>query len=140
MSVVRVCKVLLLAAMAFFFTLVVFNNTTDFDSNYQFVRHGVLSRDYCVGGDERSAGMVGGLAAAEGGARDGGGVCAGKGNGDCRADERDVAVVCGVSVCGGGVVLDVAVEDLEWAGGGVQDVCRGGDCAGGVDDEGVVGA
>jgi predicted small integral membrane protein len=25
--------------MALFFTLVVFNNTTDFDSNYQFVRH-----------------------------------------------------------------------------------------------------
>jgi len=41
---VRVCKVLLLAAMGFFFTLVVFNNTTDFDSNYQFVRH-VLMMD-----------------------------------------------------------------------------------------------
>jgi predicted small integral membrane protein len=35
---------LLLAAMGFFFTLVVFNNTTDFDSNYQFVRH-VLRMD-----------------------------------------------------------------------------------------------
>jgi predicted small integral membrane protein len=35
---------LLLAAMGFFFTLVVFNNTTDFDSNYQFVRH-VLMMD-----------------------------------------------------------------------------------------------
>jgi predicted small integral membrane protein len=39
MNVVRLCKTLLLAAMAFFFTLVVFNNTTDFDSNFQFVRH-----------------------------------------------------------------------------------------------------
>jgi predicted small integral membrane protein len=38
-SVFRVSKVLLLAAVAFFFTLVVLNNTTDFDSNYQFVRH-----------------------------------------------------------------------------------------------------
>jgi len=44
MNVVRVCKLLLLAAMGFFFTLVVFNNTTDFDSNYQFVRH-VLMMD-----------------------------------------------------------------------------------------------
>ncbi len=40
----RVSKMLLLAAMGFFFTLVVFNNTTDFDSNYQFVRH-VLMMD-----------------------------------------------------------------------------------------------
>jgi predicted small integral membrane protein len=42
--VTRSCKMLLLAAMGFFFTLVVFNNTTDFDSNYQFVRH-VLMMD-----------------------------------------------------------------------------------------------
>jgi predicted small integral membrane protein len=39
MNMARVAKVLLLAAMAGFFTLVVFNNTTDFDSNFQFVRH-----------------------------------------------------------------------------------------------------
>jgi predicted small integral membrane protein len=39
MNMARVAKMLLLAAMALFFTLVVFNNTTDFDSNYQFVRH-----------------------------------------------------------------------------------------------------
>jgi predicted small integral membrane protein len=39
MSMARLAKILLLAAMAFFFTLVVFNNTTDFDSNFQFVRH-----------------------------------------------------------------------------------------------------
>jgi predicted small integral membrane protein len=31
-------------AIAFFFSLVVFNNTTDYDSNYQFVRH-VLMMD-----------------------------------------------------------------------------------------------
>jgi predicted small integral membrane protein len=42
--VTRACKLLLLAAMGFFFTLVVFNNTTDFDSNYQFVQH-VLRMD-----------------------------------------------------------------------------------------------
>jgi predicted small integral membrane protein len=40
----RWSKILLLAAIALYFTLVVFNNSTDFDSNYQFVRH-VLSMD-----------------------------------------------------------------------------------------------
>jgi predicted small integral membrane protein len=44
MTAVRACKMLLMAAMAFFFALVVFNNVTDFDSNYQFVRH-VLMMD-----------------------------------------------------------------------------------------------
>lgn len=44
MTAVRICKMLLLAAIAFFFTLVAFNNLTDFDSNYQFVRH-VLMMD-----------------------------------------------------------------------------------------------
>jgi predicted small integral membrane protein len=44
LSASRVIKVLLLAALGFFFTLVVINNTFDFDSNYQFVRH-VLMMD-----------------------------------------------------------------------------------------------
>ena len=44
MIAIRTCKILLLAAIAFFFTLVAFNNLTDFDSNYQFVRH-VLMMD-----------------------------------------------------------------------------------------------
>jgi predicted small integral membrane protein len=39
---IRVCKLSLVVAVSFFFTLVVFNNTTDFDSNYQFVRHVLL--------------------------------------------------------------------------------------------------
>jgi predicted small integral membrane protein len=42
--VTRTSKLLLLAGIALFYTLVVFNNLTDFDSNYQFVRH-VLSMD-----------------------------------------------------------------------------------------------
>jgi predicted small integral membrane protein len=41
---IRVAKLLLLAGIALFYTLVVLNNTTDFDSNYQFVRH-VLMMD-----------------------------------------------------------------------------------------------
>jgi predicted small integral membrane protein len=41
---IRAAKLLLLSAVALFYTLVVFNNLTDFDSNYQFVRH-VLMMD-----------------------------------------------------------------------------------------------
>ncbi len=43
-SAARWSKMLLLTSVALYFTLVFFNNTTDFDSNYQFVRH-VLSMD-----------------------------------------------------------------------------------------------
>jgi predicted small integral membrane protein len=35
----RVSKVLLVFGVALFYTLVVFNNVTDYDSNYQLVRH-----------------------------------------------------------------------------------------------------
>lgn len=40
----RSAKILLLAGIAFYYTLVVFNNFTDFNSNYEFIRH-VLSMD-----------------------------------------------------------------------------------------------
>jgi predicted small integral membrane protein len=42
--ILRICKVALVAAVAFFVTLVVFNNLTDYFSNYHFVEH-VLSMD-----------------------------------------------------------------------------------------------
>lgn len=42
--ITRTAKTVLVAAIALFYTLVVFNNLTDFDSNYQFVRH-VLTMD-----------------------------------------------------------------------------------------------
>jgi predicted small integral membrane protein len=42
--ITRAAKLSLLAGIALYYTLVVFNNLTDFDSNYQFVRH-VLSMD-----------------------------------------------------------------------------------------------
>jgi len=42
--ITRTAKLLLLAAIALCYTLVVFNNVTDFNSNYQFVRH-VLTMD-----------------------------------------------------------------------------------------------
>jgi predicted small integral membrane protein len=44
LMITRIAKALLLAGVALFYTLVVFNNLTDFNSNYQFVRH-VLSMD-----------------------------------------------------------------------------------------------
>jgi predicted small integral membrane protein len=40
----RVSKAVLVLAIAFFYTLLVLNNITDYDSNYQFVRH-VLMMD-----------------------------------------------------------------------------------------------
>jgi predicted small integral membrane protein len=40
----RIGKIALVAGVALFYSLVVFNNLTDFDSNYQFVRH-VLMMD-----------------------------------------------------------------------------------------------
>ena len=40
----RAAKVLLVFAVAVFYTLLVFNNLTDYESNYQFVRH-VLMMD-----------------------------------------------------------------------------------------------
>ena len=48
--ITRIAKILLLSAIALFYTLVVLNNTTDFDSNYQFVRH-VLMMDTTFSGN-----------------------------------------------------------------------------------------
>jgi predicted small integral membrane protein len=42
--ITRAAKLLLLAGISLFYTVVVFNNVSDFDSNYQFVRH-VLMMD-----------------------------------------------------------------------------------------------
>ena len=38
----RIPKVLLVAGVAFYYTLVVLNNCTDYGTNYQFVRHVML--------------------------------------------------------------------------------------------------
>lgn len=47
---IRTAKLLLLAGIALFYALVVFNNLTDFDSNAQFVRH-VLLMDTTIPGN-----------------------------------------------------------------------------------------
>src|ERR1700723_1660749 len=49
--ITRSAKVLLLAGVGFYFALVVFNNLTDYDSNYQFVRH-VLMMDTTFSGNQ----------------------------------------------------------------------------------------
>lgn len=49
--ITRLAKMLLLAGVALFYTLVVFNNLTDFNSNYEFVRH-VLSMDTTFPGNQ----------------------------------------------------------------------------------------
>jgi predicted small integral membrane protein len=46
----RSAKLLLLAGIAFYYTLVVFNNLTDFGSNYEFIQH-VLSMDTTIPGN-----------------------------------------------------------------------------------------
>jgi predicted small integral membrane protein len=47
---IRIAKILLLAGVALLHLLIVFNNLSDFDSNYQFVRH-VLSMDSTFAGN-----------------------------------------------------------------------------------------
>ena len=46
----RLAKTALVLALAFYYTLVVFNNLTDYDSNFQFVRH-VLMMDSTLPGN-----------------------------------------------------------------------------------------
>ena len=47
---IRISKCALVFGVALFFSLVVFNNTTDYDSNFQFVRH-VLMMDSTFAGN-----------------------------------------------------------------------------------------
>jgi predicted small integral membrane protein len=49
--ITRTAKLLLFGTVGLFYTLVVLNNTTDFDSNYQFVRH-VLMMDTTFPGNK----------------------------------------------------------------------------------------
>jgi predicted small integral membrane protein len=49
--ITRTSKLLLVCGIALLYTLVVFNNLTDFDSNYQFVRH-VLTMDSTFPGNQ----------------------------------------------------------------------------------------
>ena len=143
----RFAKLLLLAGIAFYYTLVVFNNLTDFGSNYEFIRH-VLSMDTTIPGNHgmwralTSPGVhlvfywmiivwelvtmflawwgVVGLARAL------------RQPADVFNVGKRVAVIAltavaadvarGVSGCGRGVVPDVAVSRLEWSGRSIPHV------------------
>jgi predicted small integral membrane protein len=48
--ITRIAKIILVAGIAFFYLLVVFNNLTDYNSNAQFVRH-VLLMDTTIPGN-----------------------------------------------------------------------------------------
>ncbi len=48
----RVAKLLLVFAVALFYTVVVFNNITDYNSNYQFVRHVLMMDSNTLGNHE----------------------------------------------------------------------------------------
>ena len=48
---IRLSKISLVASSAFFLLLVVFNNLTDYGSNFEFVRH-VLSMDTTFPGNQ----------------------------------------------------------------------------------------
>jgi predicted small integral membrane protein len=48
--ITRWAKMLLMAGIALYYTLVVFNNLTDFNANYEFIRH-VLSMDSTLPGN-----------------------------------------------------------------------------------------
>jgi len=49
--ILRIAKILLVFAVAIYYSLVVFNNTTDYSSNYQFVSH-VLMMDSTFPGNQ----------------------------------------------------------------------------------------
>ena len=135
---IRASKALLLFALGFYYTLVVFNNTNDYNSNLTFVRH-VLLMDttfpgnhgmwraihapavpwmffvsiVCLGNCDRCSLLVGGISPDTQFALQRCGLqCrqeAGRGGPD--AEPADVAL--GLSECRQRVVSDVAVQGME---------------------------
>ncbi len=146
---IRTAKVLLLSGVAFFYTLVVFNNLTDYGSNAQFVRH-VLLMDTTLPGNQGmwraisspvadtafyisiiawematgGSALVGCAASSPRAASAGGGLQFPEisGRGRDRTFAADVAG--GIPFSWRRVVPDVAVEDLERPGNGLQKLCR----------------
>ena len=152
--ITRIAKLLLLAGLALFYTLVVFDNLTDPNSNYQFVRH-VLSMDTTFPGNNgmwrampspawhwvfyvsiiaweiayRDPVVVGGRRFDACPSTDDGRIQRRKASvGDrARAFAADVAGC--ISFSGRRVVFDVAVADMERAGGCLPELCCRGTCA-----------
>ena len=67
MTILRLSRIALVAAIAFFFTLVAFNNITDYDSNWEFVQprpvdgHDVPGFQPALAGDHRPQAPARGL-------------------------------------------------------------------------------
>jgi hypothetical protein len=144
----RVCKAVLVFAIALFYTILVLNNITDYDSNYQFVRH-VLMMDSTFPGNHamwhavnsplvhkvfyigiitwESVTMLVGWSSVDEIVSHGQGAirCCAEHRRDCSNDEpADVAG--GIPRCRGRMVSDVAVVYMEWVGSGIPNVyhCR----------------
>ena len=143
----RVTKLSLVFGVALFYAFVVFSNLTDYDSNYQFVRH-VLMMDSTFPGNHgiwrainspkvhtafylsiiawEIATMVlcgwGALRLAKSLTSDAKNVSQGQRFGDCGPDAWIDDVACCLPGRGRGMVPDVAIENLEWPGDGLSDV------------------
>ena len=117
----RVAKIALVFGVAIFYAFVVFNNLTDYDSNYQirsaraddgfhFPRksrdvardestgpaHGILCGDYCVGNGHDGALLVGRHSSAENAARNRCGISSGEERRGCGAHREPADVAGGI--------------------------------------------
>ena len=145
----RIAKIALVLAVALFYSLVVFNNLTDYDSNYQFVRH-VLMMDTTFPGNHglwralnapawhtvfylsiigwEALTMIlcwwGGLRLAKTFRSPAARVPPSQARGDCGANPGSADVACGLPECGRRVVSDVAVKNLERPGSRLPHVHR----------------
>ena len=149
----RVAKFALTAGLALYYTLVVLNNLTDYDSNYQFVRH-VLMMDSTFAGNHvmwraiqsptvhtafylsiivwecvtTALLWMGVVQMVRAPAPERGRVSRGQEMGARRADTRRHDVVGGVFERGRRMVCDVAIQNVERTGCGVSNVLCDGDC------------
>src|ERR1039457_1486668 len=86
----------------------------------------LLRLDHCMGDCHDNPAVVERDAVATGSAVARGCLQCGEANGGIGADALNADVARGVSFSGRGVVSDVAIAHLEWAGGGVPHVRGGG--------------
>ena len=150
----RTIKVILVFGVAIFYSLVVFNNITDYDSNYQFVRH-VMMMDSTFPGNHGMWRAInspllhtvfylsiiaweavtmflcwwGAFRMARALREVNRGVSSGQARLHCGADAGFADVARRVSGRRRRVVPDVAIENVERPGSGVPHVHGGWDCA-----------
>ena len=141
----RAAKTALVFGVALFYTFVVFNNLTDYNSNYQFIRHvlvmdstfsenrgfahGLLFHDHRLGNCNHGSLLVGRNPAREVVAARRASVSTRKEPCNRRTDAEPADVACGVPGGRWRMVFDVAIENVERAGSGVSYVHRRRNCA-----------